>query len=117
MRNIRIRAHIGGHRASWMPISRLAWISTEKSPANVGLTQGIHLTRYFGADSTKGDSTNIGIAKGFIRLRYFLLPVSQYGVLIDSPARRHVPTWTLVYGQIDAVRGKERARNPVIRTP
>jgi hypothetical protein len=44
----------------------LAWISMEKNPATPGLPQGIHLTRYFGSDSTKGDSTNIGIAKGFM---------------------------------------------------
>jgi hypothetical protein len=28
----------------------LAWISTERNPTNGGLTQGIHLTREFGAD-------------------------------------------------------------------
>jgi DNA-binding transcriptional LysR family regulator len=28
----------------------LAWISTERNPTNAGLTQGIHLTREFGAD-------------------------------------------------------------------
>jgi hypothetical protein len=30
--------------------------------------QGIHLTRYFGGDPKEEDATNIGIAKGFMRL-------------------------------------------------
>jgi hypothetical protein len=28
----------------------LAWISTDRNPANAGLAQGIHLTREFGSD-------------------------------------------------------------------
>ena len=95
----------------------LAWISTERNRANAGLTQGIHLTRYFGADSTEGDPTNIGIAKGFMRLGNLLLLVSQYGALIDNPAWRHSTSRSSNYGEIVAMRSKETPRNQAIRTP
>ena len=69
MRNLFVLPWLSaGRRVAFSVVaaSILAWISTEKNPASAGLTQGIHLTRYFGADSTQGVPTNIGIAKGFI---------------------------------------------------
>jgi hypothetical protein len=96
---------------------KLAWISTERNRVKPGLTQGIHLTRYFGGDPREGDATNIGIAKGFMRLGNLLLLVSQYGARIDNPARRHSTSQSSNYKEIVAMRSKEARRNQVIRTP
>jgi hypothetical protein len=64
--------------------------------------QGIHLTRYFGGDPKEGDANNIGIAKGFMRLGNLPLLVSQYGALIDNPARRHSTSRSSNYKEIVA---------------